>query len=255
MNRKHNAARSLPTIVAAIRKTFRNDIANIIRRGELLQEAKDQLDHGQWLPWLEDNFSMEERTAQRAMAVAKFAAKYDNLSDLRLKKSALYDLSSGVYPENVINAALKEAKTKLINEFRIEEINDELNPPPEPEPVEDIPETGDADYKRWLDGLEAERKQRLNDLNAGAEKILDGPPPELPPTADPAAPTDFTLAQFDKAVKALAELHTKSVSKFVDTGHSTDDLEKMADFLRAVASAVKKRRDDGPLTFIKATAA
>ena len=64
------AARSLATIVCEIRKTLKDDIGNIIRRGELLQEAKVQLEHGQWLPWLEDNFAMKERTAQRAMAVA-----------------------------------------------------------------------------------------------------------------------------------------------------------------------------------------
>jgi hypothetical protein len=247
-NRKHNAsARSLPTIIAAIRKTFRNDIANIIRRGELLQEAKDQLGHGQWLPWLEDNFSMDERTAQRAMAVAKFAAKYDSLSDLRLKKSALYDLISGDYPEKVINAVLNEAKSKTVNHLRVWGINGELNPPPKPQPVEDIPETGATD-------VTPANEQWLND-GAEAEKILDGPPQELPPTVDPAAPTDFRLAQFDRAIKSLAELYTKSVSVFIDTGHSADDLEKMADFLRAVADAVKKRRDDASLAFIKATAA
>jgi hypothetical protein len=67
MSRKQkNSVRSLTTIVGEIRGTFRNDIANIIKRGQLLQEAKDQLDHGEWLPWLQDKFEMDERTAQRA---------------------------------------------------------------------------------------------------------------------------------------------------------------------------------------------
>jgi hypothetical protein len=39
-------ARSLPTIVTEIRQTFHNDIANLIKRGNLLIEAKDQLE--QW---------------------------------------------------------------------------------------------------------------------------------------------------------------------------------------------------------------
>jgi hypothetical protein len=249
MNRKHNAsARSLPTIVAAIRKTFRNDIANIIRRGELLEEAKDQLDHGRWLPWLEDNFSMDERTAQRAMAVAKFAAKYDNLSDLHLTRSALYELSSGDYSAKVIKTVLNEAKSKVVNHLRVWGINGELNPPPKPKPVEDIPPESGTDVTPAYNAAEVQAM-------AEAEKILDGPPQELPPTVDPAAPTDFRLAQFDRAIKSLAELHTKSVSVFIDTGHSADDLEKMADFLRAVADALKKRRDDVSLAFIKATAA
>ena len=221
------AARSLASLVTEIRKTLRNDIANIIKRGELLQEAKDQVEHGQWLPWLEENFDMDERTAQRAMAVAKLAAKYDRLSDLRLTKSALYELSSGDYPEKVIKAVLKEAESKQVNDSSLYEINDELNPP-EPEPVEDLPETDESE-------VEAE---------AEAEEILDGPPPDLPPAAEPPAPTDYTLAQFDKAVKSLAELHTKSVRKFIGSAHSGDDLRKIADFLCAVADITDTLDDD-----------
>jgi Protein of unknown function (DUF3102) len=109
-------ARTLATIVGEIRKTLSNDTANVIRRGQLLIEAKDQLEHGEWLPWLEDNFDMDERTAQRAMAVAEFASKYDNLSDLRLKKSALYELSTKRYPANVVEAVLNEAKSQTVND-------------------------------------------------------------------------------------------------------------------------------------------
>jgi Protein of unknown function (DUF3102) len=131
MSRKQkNSARSLTTIVSEIRGTFRNDIANIIKRGNLLQEAKDQLEHGQWLPWLEENFSMDERTAQRAMSVARFSGKYDNLSDLHLTRSALYELSCGDYSAKVVRAVLKEAKSKPVNELRLYEINYDLNPPP-----------------------------------------------------------------------------------------------------------------------------
>jgi len=204
--KQKNAARSLATIVGEIRKTLRNDVGNIIKRGDLLLEAKEQLEHGQWLPWLEDNFSMDERTAQRAMAVAKFAAKYDSLSDLHLTKSALYDLSSGDYPEKVIK---------------------------EPEPEEDLPETDEL------------RRRLQEEIDAEAEAILDGPPPDLPPSTEPPAPTDFTLVQFDKAIKNLAELHTKSVSKFVGTAHTGGDLRKIADFLCAVADALKSETGRG----------
>jgi hypothetical protein len=218
---KQKKVRNLATIVVEIKKSLRNDIGNIIKRGELLQEAKDQLEHGQWLPWLEENFDMGERSAQRAMLVAEFAAKYDNLTDLQLTKGVLYELSSEDYSEEVIKAVLKEAESKLVNDDKLYDIYNELCPP-EPEPTEEgIPETDER--------AEAE---------AEAEEILDGDPPDLPPTAEPPAPTDFTLAQFDKAVKSLAELHTKSVSKFVGTDHSADDLKKIADFLCAVAAAL-----------------
>jgi hypothetical protein len=232
------AARSLDTIVGEIQKTFRNDIGNIIKRGDLLLEAKDQLEHGQWLPWLEKNFDMEERTAQRAMAAAKFAAKYDNVSDLRLTKAALYELSTGDYLPKVIKAVLKEAASKHVNDWRIDEINDELNPPkPEPEPAED-----------WHAELER-REQEQAEAEAEAEKLLDGPPPDLPP-AEPAVPVDFVLAQFNNAIKALEELQTKSVNRFTGTTHNADELRKVADFLFAVANAVKGGVIEGSCTEI-----
>jgi hypothetical protein len=187
MSRKQkNSVRSLTTIVGEIRGTFRNDIANIIKRGQLLQEAKDQLGHGEWLPWLQDKFEMDERTAQRAMSAAKFAAKYDSVSDLHLKKSALYELSSGddEYPPKVVKAVLKEAKSKVVDVTRILEINDELNPPP-PEPIEDAPET---DELQMPFRAEAETE-------AEAEEILDGPPPDLPPPIEPAPLVPFVLSQ------------------------------------------------------------
>jgi hypothetical protein len=41
------------------------------RAGELLEQAKAQLDHGQWLPWLKEHFPFSERMAQNYMRVAR----------------------------------------------------------------------------------------------------------------------------------------------------------------------------------------
>jgi len=234
MSKQKKAARCLVSIVSEMRTTLRDDVANIIKRGELLREAKDQLEHGQWLPWLEDNFDMGERSAQRAMLVAEFAAKYDRLTDLNLTKGALYALASGEYPANVIQAVIARGVSELpassghslFTESTLDDINAELNP----EPVGDEePDEQDED--------DQEAEEQSED-EAEAEDILDGPPPDLPPSAEPPRPADFTLAQFDKAVKSLAELHTKSVRKFIGSAHSGDELKKIADFLCAVAAAL-----------------
>jgi hypothetical protein len=223
--KQKNSSRSLTTIVREIRGTFRNDIANIIRRGNLLQEAKDQLPHGEWLPWLQDNFEMDERTAQRAMAAAKFAAtKSANVSDLNLTKSALYELSSNEYPPKVVRVALKEAKTKLVDHLRVYEINEELYPPPPP------PETDELEKRAETD--------EFISAEAEAEAILDGPPPSLPPPATLPA-VDFVLAQFNNAIKALSELQTKSVNRFAGANYTANDLRKIADFLHSVASNLR----------------
>ena len=53
--------------------------------GRLLAECKNDMEHGQWLPWLESNFTFDERTARRWMrvAAAKAAGEIpDTVSDL-----------------------------------------------------------------------------------------------------------------------------------------------------------------------------
>ena len=50
-------ARELVTIVAEIHETFRNDTASVVKRGELIIEAKQQVKHGEWLQWLCTHFA------------------------------------------------------------------------------------------------------------------------------------------------------------------------------------------------------
>jgi hypothetical protein len=114
--------RDLATIVTEVRRTLRDDIYNIIRRGELLQQAKVQIDHGGWLTWLEANFNWDQEMAQRTMSVAKFAAKYDTVSVLNLTKGVLYGLASGGFPDKVVKLVLKEATSGPIKIERLYEI-------------------------------------------------------------------------------------------------------------------------------------
>jgi len=124
-----------------------------------------------------------------------------------------------------------EAESAPIAIGRLYEIEEQLNPPPEESEEEPEPE-------------ESEDDPGQEEAQAEAETILDGPPPDLPPSAEPPSPTDFTLAQFDKAVKSLAELHTKSVRKFIGSAHSGDDLRKIANFLCSVADITDTLDDD-----------
>ena len=122
------APRGLATIVKEVKRTFRDDICNIIRRGELLQQAKGHIEHGRWLTWLEANFNWDEQMAQRAMSVAKFAVKYDTVSALHLSKGVLYGLASGGFPDKVVKAVLKEAKSSPIQIERLHEITRKKKP-------------------------------------------------------------------------------------------------------------------------------
>lgn len=62
-------------------------------------EIKQAIGHGNFLPWIEAEFSMTERTAQRFMQAAEAGAEYDTMSDL--PPSILYALAASSTPEAV----------------------------------------------------------------------------------------------------------------------------------------------------------
>jgi len=79
------------------------------------------------------------------------------------------------------------------------------------------------------------------------ESILDGAPPDLPPSITPPEPQKFGAdtewegrESFADAVTALLDLRTKPVGRFVGR-FSPSELHEVADFLLAIASSVAPR--------------
>jgi hypothetical protein len=69
--------RRLPDLAAEIARehelcegSYRTALQHAAKVGELLIEAKGQLEHGDWLPWLTEHTPLNARTAQRYMQVA-----------------------------------------------------------------------------------------------------------------------------------------------------------------------------------------
>ena len=96
---------------------IKRGLEHAVACGRLLNEAKDQLDHGQWLPWLRDHCCVPVRTAQRYMELAIYAPdiKNDNLSYLAIDAAA----SSSVSIEKAVAARDFDtfAKIKLDGPF------------------------------------------------------------------------------------------------------------------------------------------
>jgi hypothetical protein len=100
---------SLPDLAARIRveheavsESLKESVRHAIAAGELLIEAKAQLSHGRWLPWLKDHCTISERSAQLYMRVAKSRTEVEEqmrngVADLSLNEAAaLLMLSSDV---------------------------------------------------------------------------------------------------------------------------------------------------------------
>jgi Protein of unknown function (DUF3102) len=73
------------TEVAAAEEDFQSAVQHAIRAGALLIEAKAQVKHGQWLPWLEGNFPASSRSAQGYMRLAKNAEDAQALAHLGIE--------------------------------------------------------------------------------------------------------------------------------------------------------------------------
>lgn len=71
--------RSIETITAEIQFYKQQAGVSILEIGKRLTEAKAQLEHGEWLDWLENSVGINKRAAQRFM---QLAAEYANASTL-----------------------------------------------------------------------------------------------------------------------------------------------------------------------------
>jgi hypothetical protein len=71
-------------------ESLRDSVAHATACGKLLIEAKAQLGHGQWLPWLRTHCGMSARTAQIYMQLAKLDPNAQRVADLPLRRAVLH---------------------------------------------------------------------------------------------------------------------------------------------------------------------
>jgi Protein of unknown function (DUF3102) len=82
-----NVKRSLDVIGAELRK-----LRNIFDSGELLAEAQDACEYGEWLEWLETFFDASQDTAERHMAAYRLACRFRTVRNLGLPPTIVYQL-------------------------------------------------------------------------------------------------------------------------------------------------------------------
>jgi len=237
--------RPLKKIAAELATVLKSETNSVIKAGRLLAEAKEQLDqHGEWLVWLSENFAHSSRTAQRYQAAYAFTLKYDTVSHLRLSTSALYSLvdAERAGHHEAVEAALAEAETQWIDDFRVWGIVASLQPPPEPPPDAE-------DQAEPLD--EGSGEELEPDAEGGDEAPEDEPEPEPKPDDDRPPPTPppslspkqvAQLSKFEVATKELQGLSARSAREFLDASMSDFDLETLAGFLRQVVREREKLR-------------
>lgn len=125
------AVRPLAELAAGVRDAHaeveehgRTMVEAAIRAGDLLTEAKAQVAHGAWLPWLAENFPADARTAQRYIAFSSNATRVSHLTSVR---EAVAELTT---PREADPEPEIRGQTDLV-----EEVDAEVVPDTEPEPA------------------------------------------------------------------------------------------------------------------------
>lgn len=88
-----NELTSLPQLVAEIKILSQQTAANIIEIGKRLSIAKEQVEHGEWVSWVESNCPFSYRAAARFIQTYKELSNMPALADLDPSKAfALLDV-------------------------------------------------------------------------------------------------------------------------------------------------------------------
>jgi len=223
----------LDRIVKQLRTVLRRRTSDVVLAGNLLIEARKLFanEHGEWQPWLAENFDLSYHTARNYVAAAEYVARQKLNGSIfgNLAPTVLYRLADGGYTEQEEGEISAQAKAgKRIDQDRAFEICEALAPP-------DDDDADDADDGGEDDGEDGD--------DAESEAILDGPPPDVPQTAPNLAPTDYALHDFNQAIDALNRLRTKLPAQFAEkTTHSVEVLESVELFIHAVMKARTKAK-------------
>jgi hypothetical protein len=259
--------RSLEVIADEIHKHKRVDMFVV---GDLLLEARDGCEHGEWYDWLYDNFEWSEDTADHYMNVARLVARFPKFRDLKLAKTTFYSLDPddedlpAIYEALVKRGALKRQLKPAVAEEVIDLVRLRRK-------HGDFPDATllalDRGYGVNDDKIIAALKKKKPTTEAAVDKIVAGiekaaaalesdgggdheggeeeeaaEGPEtaatVSPPAEPSPAPNLASRDFDTAISRLKQLMTKPAAQFAGTVISAGDLEHVVDFIRAVAKAL-----------------
>jgi Protein of unknown function (DUF3102) len=231
--KKTKASRSvtaLDRLTVQVRTALWRETRNVILIGNLLIESRKYLEHGEWQPWLAENFDLGYHTALNYVSAAEYVARKGKSETVlhfeNLSPTVLYWLAAGHYSEQEEAAILAATRERRVDQDAAAAICEALAPAEAEDADDDDDDTAD----------DAEKAPPDPEIEA----ILAGPPPAVPPSAPIPPPPDFALHAFDQAISALKQLMTKPSAQFARTIHSADDLENVEDFIHAVTGAVSK---------------
>lgn len=119
-----NLAKECQQAADRIRRRLKRSSEDIIEIGQDLIRIKNKLDHGKWERWIEQEFGLTARTANKMIAVAK---KFGDRSELNsalafIQPVCLYELITQDTPPEAVEEVLKQAEKKVLTLKEVKQI-------------------------------------------------------------------------------------------------------------------------------------
>jgi hypothetical protein len=230
MKKAKQRATELDQIVTQLRTILHRQTTDVVLAGDLLIESRQLFanEHGEWQPWLAENFDLSLRTAQNYVTAAEYVARQKQIGNgvadfTNLAPTVLYALAAGRYSAEEEAAILAATHIARVDQTRASDICDALAP------VELTLDITDEIIAAAKAVAAAEDAEIAAIIDGGADPAVL-PTPNLPPT-------NFALRDFDQAISTLKRLMTKSSAQFAATVYTIADLEHIKTFIDIVTKA------------------
>lgn len=231
--------RSLPVIVAEIKTmettVYRVTLQGIIRIGECLEEAKQQVGHGGWYDWCKDNLGYTQKQAQRFMQIARTYGNENspysnvtNLADLSISKA----LALLQVPEEQVENFVE---THDVDSMKFKELEEEIKALKESNEEAAAIKEEAAKLKIELDELKASgaAPEKIAELEAKLEKQKEK---NKKLTEDLKAEKDskekaIAEALDEKAVELQRQARQQSIKELEAAKHEKEELQEKIEAL------------------------
>ncbi len=234
--------------------------AAILEIGKRLIEAKEQLSHGEWLPWLEEQVEFSEGTAQRFMRLAREYSNPSPVTDLGVSKAlVLLALPASERDEFLSKKHEVDGEEKTVAEMSKRELEKAIRERDEARAKVEEAETRAKDFEVALEKTKAQAEAELQAaeetvcrLEQELKEIQNAPKEVAVETVvDEAAITEAKKAaheESEKKLKAKIEQAQKEKEKAEQAKHKAEQdlaaLKVAQEQANAVAEREKKSMAD-----------
>ena len=226
----------------------------VIEIGKRLMEAKAQLKHGEWLPWLSEKVEFSETSAQNFMRVAREYGNTQLVGDLGVSKAlALLALPASERENFASEKHVVNGEEKSVAEMSKRELEEAVR-------QQKIAEAERNEARR---ALEAQRKE-TEEANAkvqAAQDAADAARAEVENAQGTALAAQERAAELERELKALREQPVDVAVQTVDASEEqiaaavaeakkdaeaekTEALGKKAEELKKARDELKKAKDE-----------